>query len=163
MRIRSDVRPDHSNKDGSAIERLLIEKLAAAILELADRGQDEGTCGSFTKVASTPDTGNEIMRPRSARERDRWVWRNPAKRGRGDYHDCVIPNPSFRGSKKTIDLVMCRLAAFADDSARLLGRRQGLKEDRYGNAGNPPLRHSNQRPSNESDVTGAGKGLASNQ
>jgi hypothetical protein len=31
MRIRTDVRPDHPNQDGSAMKWLLIEKLAAPI------------------------------------------------------------------------------------------------------------------------------------
>jgi len=46
---------------------------------------------------------------------------------------------------------------------RLLGQKQGLKEDRYGNVHKRPLRHSNARSSNEFDVTGAGGGPASNK
>src|ERR1700722_20923597 len=34
--IRSDVRPDNPNEDGSAVVRLLIVELAAAILEFTD-------------------------------------------------------------------------------------------------------------------------------
>ena len=50
MRIRSDVRPDHSNQDGSAIEWLLIEKLAAPILELAGGGHTQGTAAAVGKI-----------------------------------------------------------------------------------------------------------------
>src|SRR5260370_23974062 len=42
-RIRSDVRYNKSNQDGSVIECFLIEKLAASIFELADRGLAHGT------------------------------------------------------------------------------------------------------------------------
>jgi hypothetical protein len=37
-RIRGDVRYDKSNKDGSAVQCFLVEKLATPILEFADRG-----------------------------------------------------------------------------------------------------------------------------
>src|SRR6266568_3566494 len=42
-RIRSDVRKAISTKDGSAMKCFLVEKLAAAILELADHGLAHGT------------------------------------------------------------------------------------------------------------------------
>jgi hypothetical protein len=45
-----DVRPDHPNQDGSAIEWLLIEKLAAPILELADGGHAQGTAAAAGKI-----------------------------------------------------------------------------------------------------------------
>jgi hypothetical protein len=60
MRIRSDVRPDHSNQDGSAIKWLLIEKLAAAILELADRGHAQGTAAAAGEIL-TPLVGLGIV------------------------------------------------------------------------------------------------------
>src|SRR6266567_8336388 len=49
-RIRSDIGPDKSNQDGSAIRArwFRTEKLAASILEFSDRGRPEGsalTCG----------------------------------------------------------------------------------------------------------------------
>ena len=56
MRIRGDVRPDHPNHDGSAIKWLLIEKLAAAILELADRGHAQGTAAAAGEML-TPLVG----------------------------------------------------------------------------------------------------------
>ena len=42
-RIRSDVRDDKSHEDGTAIKRFLVEKLAASILEFADRRLTQGT------------------------------------------------------------------------------------------------------------------------
>ena len=41
-RIRSNVRPDKSNKDAFSIQHVLGIKLAASILELADLGYDHG-------------------------------------------------------------------------------------------------------------------------
>src|SRR5713101_6320777 len=43
-RIRGDVRPNKSNQDGSAIRArwFRVEKLAASILEFADRGRSNG-------------------------------------------------------------------------------------------------------------------------
>src|SRR5258708_4272542 len=43
--IRGDVRPNKSNQDGSAIRAgwFCVEKLAASILEFADRGRAHGT------------------------------------------------------------------------------------------------------------------------
>src|ERR1700735_5404149 len=49
-RIRSDVRDNKSNKDGSGIECFLIEKLAASILELADRGLAHSTAVTVGKI-----------------------------------------------------------------------------------------------------------------
>src|SRR6202041_332080 len=49
-RSRSDVRNNKSNKDGSGIECFLIEKLAASILELADRGLAHGTAVTVGKI-----------------------------------------------------------------------------------------------------------------
>src|SRR5918998_4645816 len=37
--IGRDVRDDEANKNGPAVKRLLVVELAAAVLELADRGQ----------------------------------------------------------------------------------------------------------------------------
>ena len=42
-RIRSDVRDDKPNIDGSAIKCFLVEKLAAAIFEVANRGLAQST------------------------------------------------------------------------------------------------------------------------
>src|SRR6202035_5041821 len=44
-RVRGDLRPNESNQDGSAIRVrwFRVEKLAASILEFADRGRPHGT------------------------------------------------------------------------------------------------------------------------
>src|SRR6267143_5089950 len=49
-RIRSDIRHDKSNVDGSAIKTFLIEKLAAPIVELADCGLVQGTVDAVDKI-----------------------------------------------------------------------------------------------------------------
>src|SRR6266849_4312763 len=49
-RIRSDVRYDKSNIDGSTTKCFLVEKLAASILELADRGLAQGTVVAVGKI-----------------------------------------------------------------------------------------------------------------
>jgi len=49
-RIRSDIRHDKSNVDGSAIQWFLIEKLAASILEPADRGLSHGSVVAVRKI-----------------------------------------------------------------------------------------------------------------
>jgi hypothetical protein len=49
-RIRSDIRHDKSNVDGSAIKAFLVEKLGAPIVELADRGLVQGTVDAVGKI-----------------------------------------------------------------------------------------------------------------
>src|ERR1700723_4671965 len=49
-RSRSDVRYNKSNRDGSGIECLLIEKLAASILELPDRGLTHSSAVTVGKI-----------------------------------------------------------------------------------------------------------------
>src|SRR5258708_4458984 len=49
-RIRSDVRNNKSNKDGSAIQCFLVEKLATSIPEVADRGLAQGTAVAVGKI-----------------------------------------------------------------------------------------------------------------
>ena len=49
-RIWSDVRDNKSNIDGSAIECFLVVKLAASILELADRGLAHGPAAAAGKI-----------------------------------------------------------------------------------------------------------------
>src|SRR5580704_4436214 len=46
----SDVRDNKSNNDGSGIECFLIEKLAASILELADRGLAHSAAVTVNKI-----------------------------------------------------------------------------------------------------------------
>src|SRR6266498_52501 len=55
-RIWSDVRHNESNKDGSAVECFLGEKLAAAIFELADRGWAQGTALAVGKIQDRKST-----------------------------------------------------------------------------------------------------------
>ena len=59
-RIRLDVRNDKSNKNGFAIEKLLVEKLAASILELADRGLAQCTGVAIRKIEA-PLVGFRIV------------------------------------------------------------------------------------------------------
>src|SRR5712692_1371028 len=59
-RIRSDVRDDKSNENGSAIKWFLIEKLAAPILELADGGLAQGAVVAVGKI-ETPLVGLRIV------------------------------------------------------------------------------------------------------
>jgi len=49
-RIRSDVRNNKSNKDGSAIECFLTEELAASIFELANSGLAHGAAAAVGKI-----------------------------------------------------------------------------------------------------------------
>src|SRR5258708_6280558 len=48
--IRRDVRDDKSNQDGPSAQCLLIEKLAAPVLELANRGLAQGATGAVGEV-----------------------------------------------------------------------------------------------------------------
>src|SRR5580700_11316401 len=50
VRVRSDIRPDDAHKDGSALERLLIVKLAAPVLEFADRRRAESPVAAGGKI-----------------------------------------------------------------------------------------------------------------
>ena len=50
VRIWSDVREDMSNQDGFAIERFLVDKLAAAVFELADHGLGHDTVFTVGKI-----------------------------------------------------------------------------------------------------------------
>ena len=49
-RSRRDVRDDKAHKDGPAVERFLVEKLAASILELTDRGWAQGTASAVGEI-----------------------------------------------------------------------------------------------------------------
>src|SRR6185295_15052166 len=54
-RIRSDVRNNKANKDGSTIERLLVVELTTSIFELADCGYAQATATAAGKI-ETPLT-----------------------------------------------------------------------------------------------------------
>src|SRR5713101_236184 len=49
-RIRGDVRDNKSNKNGPAVQCFLVEKLAASILEFADRGLTKRTAVTVGKI-----------------------------------------------------------------------------------------------------------------
>src|ERR1700730_2788717 len=49
-RIRSDVRNNKSNKDGSTIECFLVEELPASIFELPYRGLAHGTAAAVGEI-----------------------------------------------------------------------------------------------------------------
>jgi hypothetical protein len=59
-RIRSDAGYNKSNKDGSVIECFLIEKLAASIFELADRGLAQSAAVTVGKIEA-PLVGLRIV------------------------------------------------------------------------------------------------------